>query len=128
MIQPRNTLVVVKLIDKAERQVGKISVPTNKDCYTEAEVVAVGPGTVSAAGGQSETFDLKVGQRVWVKHKSKHIRGAGDIGILTDEGLPYQDGDETFRLFEQSSVVGIIAQPGDVPPEQAKPASSIIVN
>lgn len=114
MIQPRNTLVVVKLIDKAERQVGKISVPTNRDCYTEAEVVAVGPGTVSAAGGQSETFDLMIGQRVFVKHKSKHTRGPGDLGTLTDEGLPYQDGDESLRLFEQSSIVGIIAQPGDV--------------
>jgi len=31
--------------------------------------------------------------------------------MLTDEGLPYQDGDDSFRLFEQSSIVGIIAQP-----------------
>jgi hypothetical protein len=52
---------------------------------------------------------------VWVKHKQKHVRGQNDIGVLTDEGLPYRDGDEDFRLFEQSSIVGIIAQPAEEP-------------
>jgi len=115
VIQPRNTLVVLKLIEKAERKIGKISVPTNNDCYTEAEVIAVGPGTISAAGGQSETHDLKKGQRVWVKHKKKVSRGQGAIGELFDEGLPYQDGDIGYLCVEQSSIVGILAEPSPDP-------------
>jgi co-chaperonin GroES (HSP10) len=126
VIQPRNTLVVLKVIEKSERKVSKIIVPTYNDCYAEAEVVAVGPGSISAAGGQSETFDLKVGQRVLVKHKKKMQRGPGDLGQLFDEGIPYRDGDIDFLMVEQSSVVGILAEAGDVPAyEAAKAAVSL---
>jgi|GEM_PF-2849928 len=110
MIQPRNTLVVVKLITAAERKVGAITVPTNQECYTEAEVIAVGPGNVSAEGGRSETFDLMPGQRVWVKHKKK-IRVGANASTFEDEGLPYRDGEELYHCFEQSSIIGILSQP-----------------
>lgn len=112
MIQPRNTLVVVRLIEKADRKVGKIVVPTNADIYCEAEVVSVGPGNVSAGGGRSETFDLKPGQRVWVKHKTRRPGPAGGH-ILTDEGIVYQDDDDKVILMEQTSILGIIADPGE---------------
>lgn len=111
MIQPRNTLVVLKVIEKAERKVGQITVPTHNDLYTEAEVVAVGPGSISAAGGQPETFDLKKGQRVWVKYK-RHERGP--MGpVLGFEGISYREGDTDFLLVEQSGIVGILAESVD---------------
>lgn len=110
MLSPRGSFVVLKLIEKAERQHGKIVVPQNKECYCEAEVVAVGPGSVMSAGAVSETADLKAGQRVWVKHKAKNRPG-----LLDDAGLQYQDEGVTYHVFEQSSIVGILAQPGEAP-------------
>jgi len=113
MIQPRNTLVVLRLIEKAEYRVGAITVPANSECYTEAEVIAVGPGTVAADGGRSETFDLRPGQRVWVKHKKKLSNGT--LVKFEDEGLPYRDGETMYHCFEQNSIIGVLAQPGEAP-------------
>lgn len=120
MLKPRNSIVIVKLIEQAERQHGSIVVPANKECYCEAEVMAIGPGNVSAAGGRSETFDLAVGQRVWVKHKEKRP-GQGGIPMLNDCGIPYQDGGITYHGFEQGSILGIIAEPGEAPRVELKP-------
>jgi co-chaperonin GroES (HSP10) len=109
MIQPRNSLVVVKLIEQAEKRVGAITVPTNKDCFCEAEVIAVGPGIIQATGGRHENFDLKVGQRVFIKHKSQ-VRGP--MGITAElVGIEYRDGNEKFYIFEQGNILGIVAEP-----------------
>lgn len=107
MFYPRNTLVLLRLFRKTEDHIGAIVVPTAQDKYTEAEVVAIGPGFVAAAGGLSETSDLRVGQRVYVQHKQS--RGPGQ---LTDAGTRItQDGEELY-LFEQTAIVGIIEVKG----------------
>lgn len=106
MIKPRNTLVVVKLMDKKEEQIGNIVVPDHENLYTEAEVIAIGPGTVSAEGGVSETFDLVKGQRVLVKYKQLHPQ----LGT-TLAGIKYTDSGQLFYIFEQTSIVGIVADP-----------------
>jgi co-chaperonin GroES (HSP10) len=111
VIQPRNHLVVVKLIEQAQKQVGKIVIPTNAEKYTEAEVVAVGPGTVAAEGGRPETHDLKPGQRVLVRHKEDRVGPAGQYLELA--GIPYRVDDQTYHVFPQERIVGIIAQPGE---------------
>lgn len=107
MIQPRNTLVVVELIDRPEQKIGDLVIPTNGDLFTEASVAAVGPGTVSAEGGRSETFDLKVGQRVLVKHKDARS-GPGGHRTLSDAGQRYVADGKTYMIFEQSSIIGIL--------------------
>jgi co-chaperonin GroES (HSP10) len=105
MIKPRNTLVLVKLIEKKELKIGQITVPDFDDLYSEAEVLAVGPG--SAAGvSQTETFDLQKGQRVWIQTKRKMPGGLSRL-----EGIRYVEGGESFYLFEQMNVLGIIAEP-----------------
>jgi co-chaperonin GroES (HSP10) len=109
MIKPRNTLVVVKIIEQAERRIGNIVVPTNADLYCEAEVIAVGPGNVSADGGRSETFDLHPGQRVWVKNKEQRP-GQGNV-LRFDAGISYTEAGEKFLFLEQTSILGIIAEP-----------------
>lgn len=106
MFRPRNTLVSVVLCPKQEDQIGLITVPTAHNEYAEAEIVEVGPGTVSAEGGISETADLQPGQRVWVKSKGKRPSPNGPI--LIDEGLHFRDGDRDLYLFEQSSIVAIL--------------------
>ena len=109
MFHPRNTLVLLRLFKKTEDHIGAIVVPTAQDKYTEAEVVAIGPGFVAAAGGLSETSDLRVGQRVYVQHKQS--RGPGQ---LTDSGTRItQDGEELY-LFEQTAIVGVIEVKGSV--------------
>lgn len=121
MIKPRNSVVILKLIEQAERQHGSIVVPANKECYCEAEVMAVGPGSVMAGGARSETFDLLVGQRVWVKHKEKRP-GPGGLPTLNDCGIPYQDGGIMYHGFEQGSILGIIAEPGEAPRVELTPS------
>ena len=111
MIQPRNTLVLVRLIEKANRKVGAIEVPTNAEMYTEAEVLAVGPGTIMAGGARTEVFDLEVGQLVFVKHKEKRHPNPNYPAQLA--GIEYKQDGGIFYMFEQSSIVGIIAKPGE---------------
>lgn len=106
MIQPRNTLLVVNLIEKKEQRVGTVIVPGADDLYCEAEVKAVGPGTISASGGVSETHDLDPGQRVMVKAYEKDRNGGRVLA-----GIKYIDNDKIYYIFEQSSIVGIIAEP-----------------
>lgn len=109
MIIPRNSLVLVRLIEQTERQIGNIIVPLNSEQFCEAEVIAVGPGTVAAQGGISETADLRPGQRVWVKHKTKANGPLGPQTVLA--GMAYQQGNVTYHVFEQTQVIGIIAKP-----------------
>lgn len=106
MIQPRNTLLVLDIIEKTSQQVGKIVVPTNGDLYTEAEVVAVGPGINRH---ESEVFDLKVGQRVFVKYKEQ--RGNPMTTPPSLVGVKYIDDGKVFYIFEQVSILGILAEP-----------------
>lgn len=109
MIQPRNTLVLVRLIQQGQRNVGAIAVLTNNDRASEAEVLAVGPGNISADGGRSETHDLKVGQRVLILHKEPAAGGGG----LRLVGVPVTNGSETLYLYEQGRIIGIQSQPGE---------------
>jgi|HubBroStandDraft_5_1064220.scaffolds.fasta_scaffold813830_2 co-chaperonin GroES (HSP10) len=108
MIVPRNTLCVLRLIDTPIKHAGSIVIPTGGDQYTEAEVMAVGPGNLNAAGGRTETFDLKVGQIVLVKHKRSNQRGESQL-----EGFHYRIGQENYYIFEQTNVLAIIREPAN---------------
>ena len=114
MLQPRNTFCVLELIEKTERRVGKITVPSKNDMFCEAEVIAVGPGTCLAAGARSELHDLKAGQRVWVKAKSLS-RDPSSVGGVQSrhDGIEYFDGDRKLYVYEQNSIVAIIAEASD---------------
>ena len=68
-IRPRNTFVLVQFVVESEKKVGLLTVPASDNEYAEAKVLAVGPGTVSAAGGRPDTHDLKPGQTVLLQHK-----------------------------------------------------------
>ena len=112
MIQPRNSLVVVKLIQKEEQKVGKLVLPDSfEKMYTEAEVIAVGPGNVSAQGGRRETFDLKPGQRVFIQYR----RQSGQHQFQ-DTGVKYVSGGQVYHLYMETAIVGILAEPGESPP------------
>lgn len=115
MIKIRNTLVVLDLIEKAESKISNIVIPTGNDMYSEAEVVAVGPGTSLSGGSTPETFDLKVGQRVLVKHKQRNRPEPYPADLC---GIRYQDGSKFYYIFEQSSIIGILAEPGTFPPQE----------
>jgi co-chaperonin GroES (HSP10) len=75
--------------------------------YTHAKVVAIGPGNVSAAGARSETFDLRVGQTVLVKHKEGRPVGGGRFAV-SDLGVEYREDFARYKIFEQTSILGII--------------------
>lgn len=109
MFQPRNSLVVVELIQKAERQVGKLTIPTNGDLFCEAEVIAVGPGTQEALGHRPSTFDLRPGQRVLVKYQDVRQTGAQQYQ-KNKVGVEYRHGDRTYHLFDQLYVLAVLAE------------------
>lgn len=106
MLQPRNTFVVVSLIEQSERKDGGVIVPTHSDQFCEAIVAAVGPGNVGAAGARSETFDLHAGDRVLVKHQEVRPQGSGLIKLKT--GTEYKEGDTKHTIFEQMAIIAII--------------------
>jgi co-chaperonin GroES (HSP10) len=118
MLKPRNTLVLVRLILKPEEKCGEIIIKTDKEQFAEAEVVAVGPDTISASGGESALRDLKPGQRVLVQHKVamkqmgqggiEQVRGYKENGLHIKENLA---GERDLYLFEQHTVMMILSEP-----------------
>lgn len=103
MIQPRNNYVVLRLIDKVSQKQGSIIIPATRECFCEAEVIAVGPGNVAAEGGRPDTADLQPGQVVFVNHKHP---APGNQLVMS--GIPYRQGDFTYFLFNQSQIIGIV--------------------
>lgn len=114
MIQPRGTFVVVDLIEQAERMAGAITVPTLKDKFCEATVMAVGPGNSMAGGARAETFDLQPGQKVMVNHKTPARNAAAVNGMSLElNGIPYHDDGKTYLMVEERFIVGILAPASD---------------
>lgn len=107
-MQLRNTLVLVRIFDESIKKVGAIVISTNAEMYAEAEILAVGPGNVSAAGARVETHDLHPGQRVLVKHQDVKITGQGVMKAKTY--IEYAKDDVKYQIFEQTHIVAILAQ------------------
>lgn len=118
MINVRNNLVAVRLVTRPEQMIGKILVPDNDKCFGEAEVVAVGPGLVLAHGARPDTHDLRVGQRVFVKHSSIRPTAVGNTPV--PDGIKYTDDGEQLIILAESSIVGIIAEPATEEPVAPK--------
>jgi len=78
--------------------------------YSICVVVRVGPGSMYAAAQQSETHDLKTGQRVLVMvgKPAQDARGGYAIQPL---GLPLKDGGADIKLIEESQIVAILEDP-----------------
>ena len=111
MIRPRNTLVLCALIEQSTRVIGSIVQTTNRDEYTEATVLAVGPGNIAAEGGRSDTVDLIPGQRVTILYKQLDRNG-----ILKNVGIPVNQPDGTVAyLYEQARIISIVADPDPKP-------------
>lgn len=105
MLKPRNSLVIVKLLETGSKTVGNIIVRTDGELYGYAEVMAVGPGTVMSAGGQPETFDLKVGQRVFMKTKEQKRDPNAIGGVRTVvSGMEFQADGVIYHIYEQGNV------------------------
>lgn len=114
MIRPRNTLVLCALIEQATRIIGSIVQTTNRDEYTEATVLAVGPGNIAAEGGRSDTVDLIPGQRVTILYKQVDRNN-----ILKNVGIPVTQADGSVAyLYEQARIISINADP-DLKPSLA---------
>lgn len=103
MLKPRNSFVVVSIIEKSARQVGAIIVPVGGEAFTEALVVAVPDKTDTARF----TSDLAVGQVVWVQHK-RPVKGPQGQS-LADSFIPYQEGKHRYALLEETQIMGVIA-------------------
>lgn len=116
-IKPRNTLVLVRLVKLPEEKVGNIIVKTDMDQFSEAEIIAVGPDTVSAEGGQSGTRDLKPGQRVLVQYQTVMVSPDGIQRKTKLQGLKIKEtiaGERDLYFFEQHNIMAILAEPEDV--------------
>jgi co-chaperonin GroES (HSP10) len=101
--RPRNTLVLCALIEKTQRVIGSIVQTTKGDEFTQARILAVGPGNIAAEGGRSDTVDLKSGQIVTVLYKSFDRNG-----VLKNVGtpVPLDDGTVVY-LYEQARILTI---------------------
>lgn len=104
MLKPRNSFVVVSIIEKSARQVGAIIVPVGGEVYAEALVVAVPDKTDTARF----TTDLKIGQIVWVQHK-RPVKTPQGQPATADSFIPYQEGKHRYALLEESQIMGVIA-------------------
>lgn len=115
MLKPRNTVVVLELIEQTEKKINGLVLPNGNTLYQYAKVIAVGPGGGSVAGGHTETHDLKPGQIVFLQSK---MVGRGELdGRPTAKiaGVQYIHDQKAYYLFEQTSILGIVAEPGTYP-------------
>lgn len=103
--RPRNTLVLCQLMHQAERKVGGIAVPTTNDCYCEAEVIQVGAGIDRVGGARSDTYDLKIGQIVFVKHRRLVSQ---QMKIYQESGIPITVDGQRYFLMEESDIGAIL--------------------
>lgn len=122
--KPRNTLVMVReLSRKPDEQVGRIILPeSNSRMFMRAEIVALGPGMATNGRDQTELHDLQVGQVVWIKSHSQ--RGPTQF-MPNGQQLTFEG--ETLWLFEQTEVMVILHEPGElVAPTPATAESNLI--
>lgn len=131
-LKPRNTLVLVRLVKKEEEKIGRIVVKTDTDQFAQAEVIAVGPDCVSAAGGQSATHDLKPGQRVLVQYQVIMRAPDGITRGKRPQGLELKEtlvgGERNLYLFEQNNVMAIIAEPDEVPDSAQDNTGNLLID
>lgn len=106
MIEMRNSLVAVQMLERT--QDGPLVIPDVGSLFAEARIVAVGPGTVSAEGGRSETHDLQPGQRVLIKHKRQRHAPPHPP---ENEGVRYRYGGVEYVIFEQTNIIAILPEP-----------------
>lgn len=106
MFTPRNTLVVVELLENKEKTLGGIVIPNNQELYSEGIIAAVGPGNVNAAGARAETHDLHVGQRVLVKRYE--VRQSAQSFAKSEAGIRYTYDGKNYMIFEQTSIIVIL--------------------
>jgi co-chaperonin GroES (HSP10) len=107
-VRPRNTLVLVKLVQQSQRLIGAIVKPTGGEEFAEATVIAIGPGSGSVAGSNSETFDLFPGQRVLLLAKQP-----GPGGTMKLACIPVEGPDGTYHLYEQARILAIVSEPAN---------------
>lgn len=107
-MKPRNTLVIVAELKKAEEKIGEIVVPTATEReYKRCEVISVGPGMITSKDELSPCQDLQPGQIVLVKlhrtaridHQTCSLEPIG-VGFQTEDG-------RALTLVEQSQIVAI---------------------
>jgi co-chaperonin GroES (HSP10) len=102
----RNTLVIVRLDDSKEKIIGGVIVLANSEQFTEATVVSVGPGNISADGALSETRDLHPGDRVLVK--SVDVRQMGQGLAKAKTGVDYTVEGVKYTIYEQMHIIALI--------------------
>ena len=99
-IRPLGDNVVVRVIERAEQIRGGLYIPdVAKNNPTEAEVVAVGPGSKSRYGS-STTVPLVPGERVLFAEYS----GAGRKVVLGDDELMVLRQADILAVLEDSDV------------------------
>jgi len=105
--QMRNTFVLIQPISRSETKVGAVVIPAagSKELFSEAVIIAVGPGLRLAEGGVPETHDLFIGQVVLAKTR----RFSGPQGQTEPDGFPYRDGVNNYLIVGEGSILAILA-------------------
>jgi co-chaperonin GroES (HSP10) len=108
---PRNSFVLLRLKLPDEKIVGKIVTSAQQDAYAVGEVLAVGPGTIAASGGVSETHDLHNGDSVYVKARQQVPSQVGGVRWeIAGVEVPTGGGEEKLYLFAEHQIVAIISK------------------
>lgn len=117
-LRMRNNGVLLKYVQRENQKIGAIQLAGHIDREIEhAIVVGVGPGVISAAGGQAGTHDLK--ERDYVLVHARQIRkpSAQAQEVVTEKRVPIMLDGETYSLVDESQIIMVI--------ERAAPAMTI---
>ena len=124
-MEPRNTLVTVVEIEQKESITagGLIQPAAHNPEYKPCKIIKVGPGQLNHKDEISPMLDLKPGQLVLVKLAVQRRIDQNTAG-LERIGVDFKDSSgKDLKLVEQSSIVGIIFEPGEWDEDKAKPVS-----
>ena len=104
----RNDQVLVRVRPKETKKVGVIELSGQIDRETEqVDILDVGPGIVSAAGGRPSTHDLKVGQ-IGLAHMKMIRPSPGGLDHTTNKWVPIIYNNEALCIIHESQLIAII--------------------
>jgi co-chaperonin GroES (HSP10) len=110
-VVPRGDLVLVRLPKGGTKQVGRLTIPSLRDRFTLGTVVAVGPGSVAAEGGRSDTEDLTPGDTVFIEHQyTGRSKMNPTVPEMQSHGIPLtfdSDPSAKYVLIDQAYINAI---------------------
>jgi hypothetical protein len=106
----RNNFVLVRVLQKQAQKIGNIEIAGALDREIEqVEILSVGLGVISAAGGRADTYDLNPGDLALAQMKTFR-KGPGGVDQFQEKQVKLVFEGEALAIIEQYQIIAVIPQ------------------